>query len=238
MSLLEQLETARAEVATLESFTGNLERNVSEQVAELERVRRDARSGKAKFDEVVKQQTRYEAAQGMLRQHLDDLARAVALVDELSAAHGESEALLSVRQAWGTVESSAAEYAALAGKLEEQLQTGLKRLHDIRQAHIAAKAEVSRIVREAAVRETGQSMNTVGSFIRAGGSSIKGDVTGDIAQAMQNFVEMACPESAADMLLLTRDVVQIGTESAQSQRLSLSQCPLLSEARRAYQVTA
>lgn len=234
VSLEAQLETARADVASLESFTGNLERNVSEQSAELERLRREARAGRAKFDEVVKQQTRHEAAQGMLRQHLDDLARAVALVGELESAAGEQLALVGIRQAWGTVESSAAQYAAQAAKLEQQLQEGLSKLRTIQQEHRAAKGEVSRLVREAAVRETGQTLNTVSTFVRSGSSPIKGDVTGEISEAMRRFVEVASPENGLEMLSLAQAVVRIGVESAQAERLSLSQWPLLSEAQRVY----
>lgn len=146
MNVAQQLAQARADFTALDSYTGKLEKNLAEQNAELERLRREARSGAAKFDDVVKQQTRREAAQGMLRQHLDDLAQAQALVDELEAAQGEASNLSAAQSAFARLRELEAQHAALSAQVESYLSEHLSKLEALEAEHGTAQAELARAV--------------------------------------------------------------------------------------------
>lgn len=155
MTVAEKLKTARADLAALERHTAKLEGNVSAQTAELDRIRREARSGSAEFESVVEQQNRVTAAEGLLSMHLQDVANTAALVDELQAAQSAEDLIDEGRSAQAEAVRLGDEYAQKAQDTEALIQTALTDLQALQRAYSAALARSL----SAATRYTGAALN-------------------------------------------------------------------------------
>lgn len=153
MSVREQLEAARADLADLESDTVTLEANVAQQQAELERLRREARAGRAGFGQVVEQQTRADAARGMLQQHLEDLAQQHSLVTELEGALSAEDDLAVGKTAREVMRDAEARFAALAQETEAHVNAALAELAQLKHAHTRARARLQGALQRTVKRE-------------------------------------------------------------------------------------
>lgn len=208
MTVDDQLAQARADLESLDTDTPTLQANLTTQEAELDRLRREARAGRAAFPDVVMQQTRRDAAAGILEQHLSDVAAARGLVAELEAAQVDTGGMEAVRAAWQVIAQTTGEYAAATAKLEKQLQAGLDRLSDLKKAHQAAQQQVANTLMEAGARGAGLTRNRVGALMREAGLIVPGSDRERLMRAMQAFAEQTDPDAAPDLLAVTRDVGQ------------------------------
>lgn len=147
MNLLQQLEQGRADLAALEADTATLEQNVRKQESDLNAIRRAARSGAAAFEAVVEQQGRQEAARGMLAQHLQDLADALALVDELEAAVSAAGLLEEGREARRIMRETEEAHAQQAAQAEAALSAALEDLRALEAQHSQARNRLSTALR-------------------------------------------------------------------------------------------
>ncbi|OLV17484.1 hypothetical protein [Deinococcus marmoris] len=205
----EQLEQARADLVSLDTDTPTLEQNVTTQTAELDRLRREARAGRADFDQVVAQQTRRDAAAGMLQQHLEDVAAQRGLVEELEGAAAESAAVEELRAAWAAVNKSAQEWGRVSEALEGRLRVELDRLRELAVKHREAQATAYQIMRAAAAQGSGLDLQTVGDRLGQRPTGPMDGATRDaqtqaITRALESFAELAAPDNGGELLALAR----------------------------------
>lgn len=231
-----QLDEARATLADLEADLPTLEGGLESQNAELERVRREARAGRVDFEAVVAQQTRRDAAHGILQQHLEELASTRALIEELQNATAEAQDVAALRQQWEVIEGNGHEYAALSQELEQQLRAGLDQLAELRTAHQAAQQEVRRLIHQAAVRATGLTAQQVADQLRSESRIEPGTAAARVQQAALAFAEVADPDNGAELVAVARSVAQAGSYGPGSYQLNLqpTDCPLVSQAQQAH----
>lgn len=149
MTLAKKYGAARAEVRELEDAASRLETNAAGQRAELELLRRQARAGTVEFSEVVTQQARADAAAGMYTQHLQDLADARAVLDELTAAMTAAELVSEGRAALERMRATEGLFTARAAAVETQLRADLADLQKLRREHEAARRDLRAAVGQA-----------------------------------------------------------------------------------------
>ena len=211
----EQLTQARADLESLDADTPTLESNMAAQTAELDRLRREARAGRADFAQVVEQQTRSDAAAGMLQQHLEDVAAQRGLVEELEAAALEAGAVGELKAAWAAVVKTDQDFARISEALEGRLKVELARLSDLAAQHRQAQADVSRLMRDAATRESGLDARTVVAHLgqRSGRPADRETLDAQaqaITHALEAFAELAAPDEGAAVVTLVRRIAYTG----------------------------
>lgn len=209
VSLPQQLRQACAEFTALDSYTSKLEKNLADQHAELERLRREARRGAAQFDDVVNQQARREAAQGMLRQHLDDLARLQALVDELEAAQADMDNVSAAQDAFSRMREMEAEYATLSDQVEQYLAEQLSRLHDLEARHQAAQDELARRAHAQASKVTGLGSDDVRQVMQRIRRRLPSEEHRPLLESLRAFFSEVAGEEADRAEALTFDRVNV-----------------------------
>lgn len=235
-TVADQLAAARADLVSLEADTATLEKNLAAQNADLDQMRREARAGRAEFADVVQQQTRRDAASGLLQQHLEDVAACRQLVEELEGAAAEAVAVADVRRAWASMEQQQTEYAARAEQLEAQLLAGLDALLSLRTGYQAAQQTISLKTREAVARATGLTLQEVSDQLRSMGRPVPQMRSGDVREAALAFAELADPENAGDLVNIAYDVAGAGAFGPGSYRRNLKPTgyPLLARALEAH----
>lgn len=224
-----QLDQARATLADLEADLPTLESGLESQNAELERVRREARAGRVDFEAVVTQQTRRDAAHGILQQHLAELASTRALIEELERAEWAAGAGQRVRDLWGNLDTTRQDYHALTAKVEKQISEGVKRLLELNQTHRAAQMELTNVFRQVVQDTTGLTSAQVGAELRNTGRPVEGEASGMVSSALHDFAVSADPAHAPELLALVRDAASGGSygPSRSEHRLEPVDAPLL-----------
>ncbi|WP_216319753.1 hypothetical protein [Deinococcus aestuarii] len=222
MTLAEQLAQARIDAASLDGDTGKLEANLAQQTAELERLRREARAERATFADVVKQQTRWDAARGMLEQHLQDVANARALVEELEAAHRHADTVALARGARAEVARLEAEHSALADEVERYLADVLPRLEGLTGEHAAAQRRLALALRDGAVSLGEFTTQQAADVLAQTRAAPVGEVRRQVMAAVEAFAGEVDAQDARLLVSLARRVPSAGPEL-----LTLSAWPTL-----------
>lgn len=195
MTVAEKLKTARADLAALERHTAKLEGNVSAQTAELDRIRREARSGSADFEAVVDQQARVTAAEGLLSMHLQDVANTAALIDELQAALTLEDLIDEGKRARAEAAQVAQDHAQLAAELEAQIGAGLERLNALQRAYSSAQARTWAAGQEHTARALGMTAGDVSQVVTRPDRGL----TGEAGRVQQQRVTTSLEDFAAQI---------------------------------------